>query len=152
MTWNKRDKVWGSTNSLFKWSFCSCRRRCCLKLLLHLKYRKFLTIRDYCVSTFPNPQSFVPDAILTCSKLAAKLTSLIIKIWVSILRQFGKKRSLRWSCFCLVMRRSGQDGRGKKTANLVWQVTSMTIILFEITFCQTSLSFKQIFFVKTRKH
>ena len=34
--------------------------------------------------------------------------------------------------------------RGKKMANLVWQ-KSVTIILFEITFCQTSLSFKQIF-------
>ena len=47
---------------------------------MHLKYGKFLKIRDYCVSTFPNPQSFVPDAILTCSKLAAKLTSLAIKM------------------------------------------------------------------------
>ena len=37
-----------------------------------------------------------------------------------------------------------QDGRGKKTANLV--LTNVTIILlFEKTFRQTSPSFKQIF-------
>ena len=27
--WNKRDKVWSSMNSLFKWLFCSRRRSCC---------------------------------------------------------------------------------------------------------------------------
>ena len=30
--WNKRDKVWDSANSLFKWRFRSRRRRSCLKL------------------------------------------------------------------------------------------------------------------------
>ena len=40
-----------------------------------------------------------------------------------------------------------QDGRGKKTANLL--LTNMTIILlFQKTFRQTSPCFKQIFFVK----
>ena len=29
--WNKRDKVWGSANSLVKWRFRNCRRRCHLK-------------------------------------------------------------------------------------------------------------------------
>ena len=39
MRWNKRDKVWGSANSLFKWRFRrrsrrrSRRRRCCLSSL-----------------------------------------------------------------------------------------------------------------------
>ena len=32
--WNKRDKVWSSANSLFKWRFRSRRRRCCLSSLL----------------------------------------------------------------------------------------------------------------------
>ena len=32
--WNKRDKVWSSTTSLFKWRFRSRRRRCCLSTLL----------------------------------------------------------------------------------------------------------------------
>ena len=32
----KGDKVWSSTNSLFKWRFCSRRRRCCLSSLLTL--------------------------------------------------------------------------------------------------------------------
>ena len=31
--WNKRDKVWSSVNSLFKWSFPSRHRRCCLSSL-----------------------------------------------------------------------------------------------------------------------
>ena len=33
--WNKRDKVWSSANSLFKWRFRSCHRcrRCCLSSL-----------------------------------------------------------------------------------------------------------------------
>ena len=30
--WNKRDKVWSSATSLFKWRFRSCRRRCCYKV------------------------------------------------------------------------------------------------------------------------
>ena len=33
-TWNKRDKVWSSANSLFKWRFGSRRHRCCLKSLI----------------------------------------------------------------------------------------------------------------------
>ena len=41
-----------------------------------------------------------------------------------------------------------QHGKGKKTANLV---TSVTIILFENPFHQTSPSFKQIFFVEKQK-
>ena len=32
--WNKRDKVWGSANSLFKWRFRSRRRRLCLSSLI----------------------------------------------------------------------------------------------------------------------
>ena len=31
--WNKRDKVWSSANSLFKWSFRNRRRRWCLSSL-----------------------------------------------------------------------------------------------------------------------
>ena len=31
--WNKRNKVWGSPNSLFKWCFHSCRQCCCLNSL-----------------------------------------------------------------------------------------------------------------------
>ena len=31
--WNKRDNVWGSANSLFKWRFRSRRSRCCLSCL-----------------------------------------------------------------------------------------------------------------------
>ena len=32
--WNKRDEVWGNTNSLFKWLFRRRRCRCCLSLLI----------------------------------------------------------------------------------------------------------------------
>ena len=32
--WDKRDKVWGSANSLFKWRFRNRRRHCCLSSLL----------------------------------------------------------------------------------------------------------------------
>ena len=32
--WNKRDKVWSSATSLFKWRFRSRRRRCCLTFLV----------------------------------------------------------------------------------------------------------------------
>ena len=35
-TWNKRDKVWGSATSLFKWRFRSRRRRCCVSSLSKL--------------------------------------------------------------------------------------------------------------------
>ena len=31
--WNKRDKVWGGANSLFKCRFRNHRRRCCLKVM-----------------------------------------------------------------------------------------------------------------------
>ena len=35
MSWNKRDKVWGRANSLFKWRFCNRHwRRCCLSFLI----------------------------------------------------------------------------------------------------------------------
>ena len=34
--WNKRDKVWSSANSLFKWRFRCRRRRCCLSALLYV--------------------------------------------------------------------------------------------------------------------
>ena len=34
--WNKRDKVWSSANSLFKWRFRSRRRRCCSLQMLGL--------------------------------------------------------------------------------------------------------------------
>ena len=46
---------------------------------------------------------------------------------------------------CLFCR--SQDGRGKKTENLEC-VTSETIILFEITLRQTSLSFKKTFLLR----
>ena len=35
--WNKRDKVWSSANSLFKWRFRSRRRSCCWSSLMNLK-------------------------------------------------------------------------------------------------------------------
>ena len=31
---NHRDKVWSIANTLFKWRFCSCRHRCCLRSLM----------------------------------------------------------------------------------------------------------------------
>ena len=41
MSWNKRDKVWGRANSLFKWRFCNRHwRRCCLSFLI--SYLSFL--------------------------------------------------------------------------------------------------------------
>ena len=36
MRWNKRDKVWTGTTSLFNWCFCSRRHRCCLSSLMSL--------------------------------------------------------------------------------------------------------------------
>ena len=58
--------------------------------------------------------------------------------------------------FFRLVNSSQQDGTGEerrrqtgeKTANLVW---SVTIILFEAIFRQTSLSFEQIFFRKDQK-
>ena len=35
--WEKRDKVWSSATSLFKWRFCGRRRRCCLISLSYIK-------------------------------------------------------------------------------------------------------------------
>ena len=37
--WNKRDKIWSGANSLFKWRFCSRRRRRCFGFLLILSAR-----------------------------------------------------------------------------------------------------------------
>ena len=37
--WNKRDKVWSSANSLFKWRFRSRRLRCCLSSPFPYTYR-----------------------------------------------------------------------------------------------------------------
>ena len=54
-------------------------------------------------------------------------------------KNWKKKTTHHWRMEAVIVNR-----RGKKMANLVWQ-KSVTIILFEITFCQTSLSFKQIF-------
>ena len=34
MSWNKRVKVWGRANSLFKWRFCNRQRRYCLSSLI----------------------------------------------------------------------------------------------------------------------
>ena len=38
MRWNKCDKVWGNTNSLFKWCFLSCHLCCCLNSLMWYKW------------------------------------------------------------------------------------------------------------------
>ena len=40
--WDKRDKVWSSANSLFKWHFRNRRRRCCLSSLLASFFFAFL--------------------------------------------------------------------------------------------------------------
>ena len=40
--WNKRDKVWSSANSLFKWRFRNRRRRCCVSSLLASFFFAFL--------------------------------------------------------------------------------------------------------------
>ena len=37
-SWNKRDKIWSSANSLFTWRFRSRRRRCCWSSLMIKKY------------------------------------------------------------------------------------------------------------------
>ena len=37
-SWNKRDKVWSSANSLFKWRFRSGRHRCCLRSLFNCNF------------------------------------------------------------------------------------------------------------------
>ena len=39
MRWNNHAKVWSSANSLFKWRFCSSRRRCRLSSLLTIRGR-----------------------------------------------------------------------------------------------------------------
>ena len=38
--WNNRDKVWGGTNSLFKWRFPNHRRCCCLSSLYSASYKR----------------------------------------------------------------------------------------------------------------
>ena len=42
--WNKRDKVWSSGTSLFKWRIRGRRRRCCLSSLLLLKQPVYLLV------------------------------------------------------------------------------------------------------------
>ena len=42
-SWNKRDKVWSSANSLFKWCFCSSRHGCCSSSFLYEHQRYYLS-------------------------------------------------------------------------------------------------------------
>ena len=52
-SWNKYDKAWSSANSLFKWRFRSCRRRCCFSSLLwsmRSLYKEFALCRYHNVS------------------------------------------------------------------------------------------------------
>ena len=44
--WNKRDTVWSSTTSLFKWRFSSGRRRCCLSSLLFPKVPHYIRLNQ----------------------------------------------------------------------------------------------------------
>ena len=44
--WNKRDKVWGSANSLFKWRFLSRRRRRCVNSVLSTEIRRSYVIKE----------------------------------------------------------------------------------------------------------
>ena len=53
--WNKRDKVWSSETSLFKWRIRGRCRRCCLSSLLLLKqpvYLPFVLINGRCFPLF----------------------------------------------------------------------------------------------------
>ena len=56
--WNKRDKVWGSANSLVKWRFRSRRRRRCVNTLIKqvnldlvILYKKFILWSDLSFGT-----------------------------------------------------------------------------------------------------
>ena len=46
--WNKRDKVWCSANSLFKWRFRNRCRRCCLSSLLMERRRNLRALAGIC--------------------------------------------------------------------------------------------------------
>ena len=50
--WNKRNKVWGSPNSLFKWCFHSRRRCCCLNSLKTDQKKKKTFSHHYTWCTF----------------------------------------------------------------------------------------------------
>ena len=45
--WDKRDKVWSSANSLFKWRFRNRRRHCCLSSLLASFFFAFFAHLDF---------------------------------------------------------------------------------------------------------
>ena len=92
--WNKRDEVWSSANSLFKWHFCSRRRPCCLSsVVIRLQNsRVFFSksvkksvkrgVRVLRVRLSPvslSVFSLVPDLLFDCSRLVeyAKIRTVL---------------------------------------------------------------------------
>ena len=64
--WNKRDKVWSSATSLFKWRFRSRRRRCSLSFLLLLV--KTYALKSPASCSFPCSQDMRQLNNLLCYK------------------------------------------------------------------------------------
>ena len=58
--WNKRERVWSSVTSLFKWRFCNRRPRCCLNFLLSIPNHApfFIIIPNSRSSKKGNPASW----------------------------------------------------------------------------------------------
>ena len=70
--WNKRDKVWSSANSLFKWRFRNRRRYCCLSsLLASFFFRVFARLDFFSVQTIAKKKDL--------DQCSAILTSLLVK-------------------------------------------------------------------------
>ena len=70
--WDKRDKVWSSANSLFKWRFRNRRRYCCLSsLLASFFFRVFARLDFFSVQTIAKKKDL--------DQCSAILTSLLVK-------------------------------------------------------------------------
>ena len=80
--YNKRDKVWNSANSLFKWRFRGLRRRCCLSSLW-VKQPVYLPFVLIHVSCFP---VFILTPHLYCS-FKQFFVSLVSSRWEKVWRQ-----------------------------------------------------------------
>ena len=101
--WNKRDKVWSSANSLFKWRFRCRRRRCCSVHAYHpcspgCSNRLTRSV----LSPQRNPWLYGPRSSeerwgiwFLCGLVFSRMYALQIAGWVGILWNFYKS-DLKW--------------------------------------------------------
>ena len=95
-SWNKRDNVWSSANSLYKWRFRSNRHLCCLsslatvwpatvqnwnKSFTHIKNRAWAVGREYLVNEIPFLSGFQSSLLFIHFRYGPNIRSHCIIVW-----------------------------------------------------------------------